>query len=158
MPYGTDVSLGDSFRAWTEETFETVMSGIITNLPHNHLATIVSFLISTLLGFRSTIISINARSSIRCSQQTTNGYKTFTCGRLVHSNVGLFSFFLDASHSGATPFVPAVENMTLALTHPAMTKPHFRYLYISYSHFDFLEARRPILATKAARTTSSCTQ
>ena len=43
MPWGSDVSLGESFRAWTEETFEAVMSGIISNLPHNHLATIVSF-------------------------------------------------------------------------------------------------------------------
>src|SRR5215470_2432382 len=43
--------------------------------------------------------------------------------------MSLFSF-LDASHAGSTPFCPAVENMTVALTHPNLTKPIFRSLCV----------------------------
>ena len=43
MPWGSDEGLGESFRAWTEDVFEPIINSITSGLPHNRLATIVSF-------------------------------------------------------------------------------------------------------------------
>ena len=43
MPYGSAEGLGESFRPWTEDVFEPIINSITSGLPHNRLATIVSF-------------------------------------------------------------------------------------------------------------------
>jgi len=46
MPWmeGLTETYGESFRPWTEEDFSQAINNVIAALPHNRLATIVSFL------------------------------------------------------------------------------------------------------------------
>src|SRR5690242_6318244 len=65
-----------------------------------------------------------------CTQSSSPGSQVRA--RYVHVQdwyllLATLPFSLDSSHSGATPYCPAVENMTIGLTHPLLSVPIFRF-------------------------------
>jgi len=70
MPWSDDsaATYGESFKAWTEEQLTSVLSSIISSLPHNKLATIVtlSHLLSVIgLSFLGATRFCSSRVKIR---------------------------------------------------------------------------------------------